>query len=370
MLKKIIKQYPKITNYILLTLVLSICGILCYKIITLEIIGEKNSDEKYSILDKVTHKVRCNDERNIRLRELKPNLKNYQTPPRQYPTLENKQYLLQTDGNGFITPALINKNPDLQIFFLGGSTTECEMVEEKYRFPYLVGRILEDKLKIKVNSDNGAKSGNNSLHSINILLNKLMPFNPDIVVMMHNINDLSTLFYEGTYWNKNKVIAPITCDLKNKSKYIKQDQWSVNKDWQERVLNDPSQAQKMILDFKQNLKIFIAIAKAKNIIPVLMTQANRIESDPDFTNERGEKASKLYQQQYVKFNQAIRDVAKQENVWLIDLAKLIPADEKYIYDVVHFNQAGSELVASEVAKSLSDLVTKQKITKLNKTKLN
>lgn len=370
MLKKIIKQYPKTTNYLLLSIVLISFSLLFYKIINLKILIDENDKNKYSIFDKVVHQVRCNNERHIRLREIKPNSKIYREPAQQYQTLETKKYLLQTDSDGFIKPSQIHNNPDLQIFFLGGSTTECEMIDEKYRFPYLAGRILEDKLKIKVNSDNGAKSGNNSLHSINILLNKLMPFNPDIVVMMHNINDLSTLFYEGTYWNKNKVIAPITCDLKNKSHYTKQDQWSLSKDWQERVLNDPSQAQKMILDFKQNLKIFIAITKAKNITPVLMTQANRIENDPDFTNERGEKASKLYQQQYIKFNQAIRDVAKQENVWLIDLAKLIPADEKYIYDLVHFNQVGSELVANEVAKSLSDLVTKQKITKLNKTKLN
>lgn len=368
MLKKIIKQYPKLTNYLILTLVITIGGILFYKIISLNIIASDNGEEKYSILDKLIHKVRCNDERNIRLRELKPNAKYYRKPPHQYPTLENKEYLMQTDSNGFIAPALINKNPDLQIFFLGGSTTECEMVDEKYRFPYLVGRILEDRLKIKVNSDNGAKSGNNSLHSINILLNKIIPLNPDIVVMMHNINDLSTLFYEGTYWNKNKVIAPIACDLKNKSKYIKQDQWSINKDWQKLVLNDPQQSEKMIKDFKQNLKIFVNIAKAKKITPVLMTQANRIESDPDFTNERGKEASKLYQQQYIKFNQSIRDVAKQENVLMIDLAKLIPADEKYIYDVVHFNQAGSELVANEISKSLIDFINNKKATKKNKSK--
>ena len=363
MLKKIIKQYPKTTNYLLLSIVFITFSILFYKIITLDIFRDHPDSDSYSVLDKIIHQVRCNNERHIRLREIKPNSKIYREPPKNYQTLENKKYLIQSDANGFIKPSQIHNNPDLQIFFLGGSTTECEMVEEKYRFPYLVGRILEDKLKIKVNSDNGAKSGNNSLHSINILLNKLIPFKPDIVVMMHNINDLSALFYEGTYWNQNKVIAPINCDLQNKNKYIKKDQWSINKDWQNQVLSNPQQSEKMIEDFKQNLKIFVNIAKAKKIIPVLMTQANRIENDPNFNNERGEQASKIYQRQYIKFNQAIRDVAKQENILMIDLARLIPADERYIYDVVHFNQAGSELVASEIAKSLSELLNKQKIIK-------
>ena len=66
-----------------------------------------------------------------------------------------------------------------------------------------MGRRLEEALTVKVNSYNAARSGNNSLHSINILLHKLMPLKPDIVVMMHNINDLVALLYEQTYWNNN-----------------------------------------------------------------------------------------------------------------------------------------------------------------------
>jgi len=52
--------------------------------------------------------------------------------------------------------------------------------------------------------------GNNSLHSIDILVNKVIPIKPDIVVMMHNINDLVTLIYDQTYWGKNPTRKPIT----------------------------------------------------------------------------------------------------------------------------------------------------------------
>ncbi len=362
MISNLLKKYPKISTFILSAIIVSTFGFLFFKIITFDILQDFEGGEKYSIYDKIIYQIRCNQERNIRLRELKPNSNYLRIPHQKYENLEHRQYHLDTDNNGFIKPALVNKDPRIQIFFLGGSSTECEMVDPQFRFPYLTGRILQERLNIKINSDNAAKSGNNSLHSINILLNKLIPFKPDIIVMMDNINDLSTLFYEGTYWNSNKTIAPISCDKKNRDNFVKKDQWSLSEAWRNRILNDSKEQERIIEDFVQNLKIFINISKAKNIIPVLMTQANRIENDANFNNERGEEASKIYQKLYIKFNQAIRQVAKNENVLLIDLAKKIPSDKKYIFDVVHFNNAGSVLVADEVAKNLENVI-KQRVKK-------
>ena len=94
-------------------------------------------------------------------------------------------------------------HPDISLVFLGGSTTVCHYLDENLRFPYLTGVLLENKLGIKINSYNAGRSGNNSLHSIDILLNKILPINPQIVVMMHNINDVTTLVYERSYWNNN-----------------------------------------------------------------------------------------------------------------------------------------------------------------------
>ena len=92
--------------------------------------------------------------------------------------------------------------PDKVIVFLGGSTTECMFVDEDHRFPYVAGQILEQETGAKINSYNGGMSGSNSLNAIDILINKVIPLKPDVVVFMENINDLSTLLYEGTYWNK------------------------------------------------------------------------------------------------------------------------------------------------------------------------
>lgn len=345
------EKYPKLATFIFSFIIIAIGFSMIFYVVRIDFLQDYQGGKKYSIVDKIIYAIRCNNERNIRLRELKPNHDYTRIPAEKYETLEYKEYHLRTDQNGIIKPSFIHKNPDLQIFFQGGSTTECETVDEEYRFAYLTGRNLERNLKIKVNSDNAAKSGNNSLHSINILVNKLLPYHPNIVVMMHNINDLSALFYEGTYWNNNKTIAPISCAMKNTKNIKKGDEWS-NSDWQNKILNSKVEQDKIVEQFRQNLKLFINVAKAKNIIPVLMTQANRIESDPDFKTGRGREVDVIYKKLYIKFNQIIRDIGKQENILVIDLAKKIPSDKKYIYDVVHLNKVGSIMAADEISRQL------------------
>ncbi len=117
--------------------------------------------------------------------------------------------MLRVDRQGFIMPSKVHDHPDLTIAFLGGSTTECTYVDEDNRFPYLAGRLIEQQTGLKVNSYNAGRSGNNTLHCLNILLNKVVNLKPDIVVLMENINDLAILMYEKTYWNTNPSRSPI-----------------------------------------------------------------------------------------------------------------------------------------------------------------
>ena len=76
-------------------------------------------------------------------------------------------------------------------------------------FPIWRGACSKRQTDLKVNSYNAGRSGNNTLHSLNILLNKVVNLKPDIVVLMENINDLAILMYEKTYWNTNPSRSPI-----------------------------------------------------------------------------------------------------------------------------------------------------------------
>ncbi|MGH6953232.1 MAG: SGNH/GDSL hydrolase family protein, partial [Alphaproteobacteria bacterium] len=152
-------------------------------------------------------------ERVIRLREWPPDTHFVFAPPearfRNPGGPVHRLYDVVTDRDGFIAPGRVHESPELTVVFLGGSTTECLFVTPGERFPHLVGRLLEERLGRTVNSLNGGKSGNNSLHSLNALTAKVLPLRPDAVAFMHNVNDLALLSRTGSYWTSESDFAQI-----------------------------------------------------------------------------------------------------------------------------------------------------------------
>jgi len=330
----------------------------------------------------------------IRLREHEPRFVGEITPSddelRMADSLIRKEYRFRTDGEGFIQPAMIHKHPDLTLVFLGGSTTACYYVDEEKRFPCLAGRLLEKDLNLKVNSCNSGVGGNYSLHSLDILLNKVIPLKPDMVVMMHNINDLAVLMYARSYWSKDfkkghtspivelhpkivdtrllvdRLIPNLYLELKSLEKWLRHTLRPKKAASQEDELHD-IRGKKITLDkeflvkeFKMNEQLFINICRARNITPVLMTMANRLKENPDPLIVRLTKGLEKdqgityqdYKETFDLFNQAIRQIGGENRVPVIDLARAVPQEKEYIYDLVHFTNRGSELAAGVIKEKL------------------
>ncbi len=333
--------------------------------------------------------------RYIALREFAPGYSDILLPPKEAltvsDTLVRRDYLIRVDDNGFIMPSKVHEHPDLVLAFLGGSTTECIYDDENNRFPYLAGHLLEEKTGLKVNSYNAAKSGNDSLHSINVLLNKVVNLNPDIVVMMHNINDLSVLLYEKTYWNNHPTRSPLV---------VKKPCWkTVGKNLEEtfrlardlvipniyRVIhrlvhveskfqNDEFQqvrgrkievhTEQLVHEFTLNLQTFINICRARSITPVLMTMPSRLKDQPDPLIARLMKTLEVQQGitygefkgAFDRFNRTILEVGARNQVLVVDLAREIPPEKAYMSDVAHYTPAGSRLVAQKIAAGLRPLL--------------
>ncbi len=325
---------------------------LIFFILNLDIFQDAPNSEKYSVIDRANYQLRCKGKRHIVMRENAPNENSFRIPPYS----PKEKYDFKIDENGFVKPSKIHENPDLKIFFIGGSTTECEMVDEKYRFPYFAGRILEEKTGKKIDSYNAGRSGNNSIHSINNLVNKIIPLNPDIVVRMENINDISTLFYEGTYWNRNNTRSNLGCFSKNTgSLRNSRNEWELSP-FKNKIL-DSKHLDSIKNEHRRILELFIAITKAAKAQPVLMTQFNRIETDRNFIlNDGSAEFSAAYRQLYIDLHNLTRHVAKENNVLLIDLAKEIEPSEKYIYDKVHLTNEGSKLAAQIISQKLQKII--------------
>jgi hypothetical protein len=346
--------------------------------------------------------------RAIRLREYRPSMIESFLPgqeERYFDSLVLKKYVLRIDKDGFIIPSKKYDDPDISMVFLGGSTTECRFMDEEQRFPYLTGALLEKKLGIKINSYNAARSGNHSLHSLDILLNKVMPIEPQIVVMMHNINDFVILLYEKSYWNHNSprsVIIDMNDEIVSNFVKIIRDRYipnlaaemhrlgkSVRSLWKSRPqggnLSDQRdefaqvRGKKRVINqseltgqFEMNLQCFIDICKARKIVPVLMTMASRLKATPDKVIAAGIRDAGLdyaeFKGLFDAFNDAIRRKALKNQVILVDLAKGIPPEREYFYDVVHHNPKGSVKAAEIISEQLQPLV--QQIAEQKKATLH
>lgn len=323
--------------------------------------------------------------RAIVMREFRPLLKEYNSPVKEdepYDTIEKKNYLLRVDENGFIMPSKKYSHADISLVFLGDSVTAELLVDEEKRFPYLTGVFLEKEIGIKINSYNASRTANNTLNSLDILLNKVAPIKPDIAIMMHNNNDVAIMLYEKTYWNNSKtrrVIFDVNDYILNNYFKIIRDTYIPNisrglrlagarlrtllksKDLDKsndefakmRNTKIDYNASEMVEQFEMNLQTFITICKIRKITPVLMTMASRFTENPDKAIMDRFKTVVISYQEYKRlfdlFNDSIRRKAMENDVLLIDLAATMPQKKDYIYDVIHYNNHGS-IKASEIIK--------------------
>jgi lysophospholipase L1-like esterase len=372
--KNLFERHPKKTLAAVVVLAILVLAFVADKIIGLKVASHKPPLQRY-----------------VRLRELSPRTFEVITPPPKIFDTEAgskpRPVHIRVDSQGFLMPSRVHAHPDLVLAFLGGSTTECRVVPEENRFPYLVGRLLEKDLRVKVNSYNAARSGNNSLHSLNILLHKLMPLQPDIVVMMHNINDLVALLYERTYWNNNasrRVLVVVKPTLEGQVRGFFQvlrertipHLYRAIVEFSQRVRGKEEEDEfrqvrgrkvkidrpYLLQEFRSNLQMFIDMCRDRQITPVLMTQPNRLSGNLDPQTWKEVKVMEAmgikfaeFEKLHGLFNQAIRDVGAANKVLVIDLARDIPSEPQYVYDPVHLTEKASKLAARIISRELEPL---------------
>lgn len=334
--------------------------------------------------------------RHIRLREHPPNLNSLirlkartleKFQNAMVDDLDRTEYSLRTDANGFILPSKIYNDPDLSLAFIGGSTTECLVVDEDKRFPYRVGVALGEKFNKKINSYNAGFRANNSYHCLNVLLNKIIPLHPDIVVFMENINDVNVLLLSSgqSYWSgpKSRSLLVIEQDTTGRlerlssairdavfpgiafrlgmGRSVAENDLVGERDEAAKERTPKTVPANIVEEFEANLNIFISICRARKIMPVLMTQFNRFKEHPDHkvkkTMEKVQADSGVdyatYKGLLDRFNAAIRNVARENGVLLIDLEANVPKESTYLYDIVHLNTQGSMLVADLITEAMA-----------------
>jgi len=316
----------------------------------------------------------------------------------------DREYELRIDQAGFIWPSLVHDQPDFEIVFLGGSTTECLYVRPAARFPHLVGRLLEDRTALKINSINAGRSGNNTMHAVLNYLGKVAPRRPRFVVLMEATNDIGVLNKNITYWNEAKNISLVEDDRKLRGRRPILDFLTRLRErtipFTSRVVSNglniieegvagafvqrapsPAPAAKSAASaadrdeaevrrrellrnsFEPALRSFVRLAKVWGSEPVLMTQVRVDETDGgagDFLSPEALRQGNFDRASFGSLHDyaaaIVRHVAVTEDAILIDLAVARRWTREDVYDGLHFTETGSRHVAEIVARALTPLI--------------
>ena len=292
----------------------------------------------------------------------------------------------RTDQRGYIVPSVQYKEPEVSIVFFGGSTTAIENVKENLRFPHLVSELLAEK-GIRANCANIAKSGNSLHDSLNILINHVIFDKPDIVVVMHAINDIGILRAAGNYTpragfvvDSTKIAGWSAQMASSYSQFVGIIRWIITsnqikavarlrtKELQKKKENNQKNAPEK--PFIDTLRGFISVARSYGITPVIMTQPLASSEHP----LRPEWSSPSNQD---RFNRIIRRIASETESELIDLVEFLQNEvpdwdrERVVFvDGMHVTDYGSRKYAEKIARTLAPLVQRireQKAVRVKKS---
>lgn len=115
-----------------------------------------------------------------------------------------------------------------------------------------------------------------------------------------------------------------------------------------------------IPSFQSRVRSLIALSRANGIEPVFVTQPFFLGQGIDPTTGmrldlpvwRANMNGKTWWTILETYNDVTRSIAAEGDVHVIDLARLLPKDSRFFYDVMHFNTLGAETAAGLIAKGL------------------
>ncbi|MBM4342723.1 MAG: SGNH/GDSL hydrolase family protein [Deltaproteobacteria bacterium] len=269
----------------------------------------------------------------------------------------------QTDDRGYILPSRRFEHPELTLAFLGGSTTECSAVRPDRRWPHVVSEQLE-AAGLKVNALNAGRSGNTLHDALNNWINHVSEDRPDVVVVMHVVNDAGLLAAAGDYRSRGYLANGLAIGARTALQDLSSVCSFAGLVRRVATTSAPAQATRGAMaqreqlrigdlsPYRQRLVAMVRSVRAFGAAPVLVTEplaTMRNSLTPDWANGPAQDA----------LNQQVREVALAEGVTLVDLAAHVEREvpgfnvpNQMFYDGMHVNDHGGLIYGAHVAKTL------------------
>ncbi len=278
-----------------------------------------------------------------------------------------------------------------RLFFLGESTTECITMPEEKTFPYLVQKKLSEAFPDKhFESINAGMSGNLAADSLATLIYKVLYYQPDIIIVMHGINDMrygtvptydpinrtdfQRSFYFARFYENSVVEGRLKALLKKSHFILLLKSRLFDRFFKPSMLQEYDEIRakrralpaseipdsKSLEDFLKYLQEIVFVGQGHKIRVILMTEPFIYQ--PNMPKEIDEKlwmglipgakinlSNAFMLREMNRFNDAVRHL---NDVEVIDLEKDIPKDLVHFYDDVHLTPEGSALAAEKISAYL------------------
>jgi hypothetical protein len=258
------------------------------------------------------------------------------------------------------------------IFCLGGSTTE-------YKDSRGIGWTdkLENELRQIYHTDsivvfNFGRQWFTTLHTLINYETNLRKYKPDVIIVMHNINDFLQNA-DFSYFSK----APFREDYGHfygPSANIFEQYGLFGKYWtnlrhfwyyKPRVYFDQDTFPGL-KPFTANIKTLIELARLDSTKVVLLSQPNIFSEIMDEETKRactmvnreavGKEKQWGFRTAFIgmkQYNERIKEIAEKENVYFIDLERYVPKSLLYFFDDVHYNDTTFTIIGKTLSQEIA-----------------
>ena len=275
----------------------------------------------------------------------------------------------------------------LSVICIGGSTTECRFISDSLTWPYQLSAKLKDSLPA-IWLNNAGVDGHSTFGHLLLLKEYITRLKPQYVTFLIGVNDiendkpqqydmmnekkinyLSAKSFFKSLLNKTELGSTFFQLYAIKGAYRK---GLIHKEVDFTALKDTALAESYkveilkkqaiyLVQYRQRISDMIAICKANNVKPILLTQpslfgnytdsatminmANKIIPDatPVCNAAVMENVLELY-------NDVVRSFGNQVKV--VDLAALMPKNSSYYYDFIHYTNTGCTKIAAILSNEL------------------
>jgi lysophospholipase L1-like esterase len=220
-----------------------------------------------------------------------------------------------------------------------------------------------------------------SAHSLVRLEMDVLQYQPDVVLVAHDINDLLVVYYAASLGRPVDANYNVKYDRKSLTSVIDDSDVVVSRLFaliRGRLEHAPPPAPAPALEqydletgrriFERNLRSMVAVARAQGteVVFVTMPVARSKERFDDATAlARGGLLDALpshdrFLADFDRYNETVRALGKELGVNVIDAASLVAPDDRYFEDIVHTTTEGVRAMGQAVGGKLLEILPPRK----------